>query len=586
MRILLKLCCLLLVAFQAAEAELPWRPFDAKVFQQARLEQKSVLLNLEAVWCHWCHVMEQQTYANPEVQALLLSRFILTKADQDARPDLAARYRDWGWPATIIFDSSGREISKSSGFMPPGEMLEVLQRALEREPHKSASKAEVETISGQGLTSQTRTKLQQAHFDTYDFRLGGLKFKKKFLDADSIELALQRAYRGDQREAQMARMTLTANLKLLDPAWGGMYQYSTHGDWDHPHFEKIIPTQAKNIKFYALGAAVLKDPALIEAAKRIFNYLKQHLQSPGGAFYVSQDADLKKGQSGAAYFALSAVKRAKLGEPAVDRHLYSKENGLVVEALCTLYSVSGDAQVLGAAKRAAEWIMLHRGNKEGGYKHGERDAGGPYLIDSLAMARAFLALYAVSAEKKWLKAAETTGRFMINHFQDPTAGYIAGLNDPLNSISVARSVDDNVAAARFFNLLHHYLGSAEMKSAAQHALNYISLDSVALDDATNEGILLAEQELGAYPTHIAIVGSKRDPAARRLFGAALAVPVVYRRIEWYDAAEGPLANPDISYPDLGRSSAFVCSAGRCSVPIFSPSGVEQTVIAFQNRPTT
>src|SRR5690348_5959284 len=85
-------------------AAISWQPWSDDVFARAKRENKFVLMDLEAVWCHWCHVMDATTYRDPRVVALINQKYIAVKVDQDSRPDIANRYEDWGWPATVIFN--------------------------------------------------------------------------------------------------------------------------------------------------------------------------------------------------------------------------------------------------------------------------------------------------------------------------------------------------------------------------------------------------------------------------------------------------------------------------------------------------
>ena len=89
-----------------------WQPWSDTVFEQARREDRFVILYLEAVWCHWCHVMDEKTYSDPGVNATIAQRYIPVRVDQDSRPDLARRYENYGWPATIVFNADGEEIVK------------------------------------------------------------------------------------------------------------------------------------------------------------------------------------------------------------------------------------------------------------------------------------------------------------------------------------------------------------------------------------------------------------------------------------------------------------------------------------------
>ena len=96
-----------------------WSEWSDDLFARAAAEQRFVILDLEAVWCHWCHVMEKTTYANPEVKELLAAKYLPVRVDQDANPDLSSRYGDWGWPATIVFGPDGTEIAKIRAISSP-----------------------------------------------------------------------------------------------------------------------------------------------------------------------------------------------------------------------------------------------------------------------------------------------------------------------------------------------------------------------------------------------------------------------------------------------------------------------------------
>src|SRR5271156_5379353 len=123
----------ILLAGSLANAAPPivWQGWSDTVFDQAKREHKFVLLDLEAVWCHWCHVMAETTYRDPEVVRLLRARYITVRVDQDARPDLSNRYEDYGWPATVVFDAKGGEIVKRQGYLPPGDMASMLQAIID-----------------------------------------------------------------------------------------------------------------------------------------------------------------------------------------------------------------------------------------------------------------------------------------------------------------------------------------------------------------------------------------------------------------------------------------------------------------------
>ncbi len=104
---------------QPSAQAIVWHPWSNEIFAQATREHKFVLLDLEAVWCHWCHAMDQETYSDRAVQRLMSKSYIAVKVDQDSRPDLSNRYEDYGWPATVILKADGSEIVKRQGYLPP-----------------------------------------------------------------------------------------------------------------------------------------------------------------------------------------------------------------------------------------------------------------------------------------------------------------------------------------------------------------------------------------------------------------------------------------------------------------------------------
>lgn len=561
------LFCLLLPAFPAAAA-VDWHPWSEAVFERARQEKRFVLLDLEAVWCHWCHVMDRETYADPAVQRLLERHYIAVKVDQDARPDLSRRYEDYGWPATIVFAPDGSEIVKRRGFIAPAPFTRLLAAIVaDPTPMKYAGDDRPAAYSSSPLLADhLRKELRRRFAGTHDFRRGGFRQEQKFMDRDAVEYALMLAQRGDSRARRMAVQTLDGALNLIDPVWGGVYQYSTHGDWKHPHFEKIMFVQADYLRLYTLAWLALADPRYLQAALAIDRYVAAFLQSPDGAFYVSQDADLVKGRHSAEYFERDDAGRRALGVPAVDRHLYARENGWMVHALTYLYAATGERDVLARAERAARWALENRRLPGGGFRHDATDPAGPYLEDTLAMGRAFLGLYQVTGERSWLAHAEGAARFMRSLFTVGEAGFVSAAPDGV--LAPRAQTDENLMLARFANLLWHYTGNESYRADAQRAMRYLVSEAVALRRPSEAGVLIADIELSSAPLHLTVVGAKSDVGAREMFLAAQRAPTGYKRIEWWDRAEGRLPNPDVQYPELARAAGFVCTDSTCSLPVF------------------
>ncbi|MHB2021397.1 MAG: YyaL domain-containing protein, partial [Candidatus Xenobia bacterium] len=434
---------------------------------------------------------------------------------------------------------------------------------------------ETVTIPPRGTLSQTeRKKLESLIRQRYDNQLGGWGDAQKFLNWDNVEWCMQQARKQHDRDADhMARQTLDLQFKLIDPVWGGVDQYSDSGDWDHPHFEKIMQFQANNIRIYSLAYAQYHDARYLQAAEKIRGYLKHFLTSPDGAFYVSQDADLKPGEHSGEYYKLDDAARRDLGVPRVDQHIYARENGWAIQALCALYAVSGDSSVLADAQRAATWIEAWRRLPGGGYRHDRVDSAGPYLGDTLAMGQAWLSLYEVTADRADLAHAQAAADFIRKNFSP------AGTVGLVTAVSKSRfnrwhpQADENVAAVRFANLLSRYTGKPEYRKLAEQSMRYLAAPEIA-EVYSAAGILLADTELHTDPTHLTIVGRTSDPDAHALLLTALGFPGAYKRVEWLDRQEGPLPNGDVEYPDMKRAAAYVCSDNRCSRPAFTPDALK------------
>ncbi|MBC7944173.1 MAG: thioredoxin domain-containing protein, partial [Burkholderiales bacterium] len=513
---------------------------------------------------------DRETYSDPDVIKLIESRYIPVRVDQDARPDLSRRYENYGWPATIVFNANGEEIVKRAGYIESKNMMSMLAAIID-DPIPVLyrdSKVVNEFAREPLLLVAVRKELLKRYTETHNFTIGGLKQAQKFMDRDTVEYALWRAKQGDTTSSKIARQTLDGALNLIDPAWGGVYQYSTHGDWKHAHFEKIMQVQAEYMRIFALAYAQFSDPKYLRAGSDIHRYLNAFLTSPEGAFYTSQDADLIRGQHSEDYFALNDAARRKLGIPKVDKHIYARENGWMITGLATLYAASGERKYLDDAVTAANWIIEHRATKDGGFRHDEVDRAGPYLEDTLAMGRAFLALYLATADRAWLGRAEQAANFVRNNF-DAEAGFATAVGS--GPLKPRPTTEENISAARFFNQLARYTGQDSYRKSAEHAMRFLVTPDIALFRLTDAGILLAADELANEPVHITVVGDKRDAKAAQLYRAALRYPAINRRIEWWDKTEGAMPNADVQYPQLGRAAAFVCTNKRCSCRYSKPA---------------
>ena len=361
---------------EGAAGEFAWADLNAEAFARARSEGRIVLIDGSAEWCHWCHVMDATTYSDPEVRKLLGERFLPVKVDIDSRPDFEERYHDWGWPATVLMTADAEEISKFRGYIPPAKFLDVLRAAAAAPapaPGGATSKA---TAMQPGPLSEEQVaeaggRAQRVLDGLWDAREGSWGEPQKVPLYWDNAWALAQARAGSESARKRALFTLEQQRKIIDPVWGGICQYSTDGDWVHPHFEKLTPIQAGAIDNYATAFALTGDAQWLATAQLVRGFVDRFMTGPEGGFYATMDADLnahdatKPLVSGHDYYEKDDAARRALGIPRVDSHEYGRENGLAIAAYVTLNGLAGHTRFDGhrsgrGAPQRGSWRRTRR----------------------------------------------------------------------------------------------------------------------------------------------------------------------------------------------------------------------------------
>jgi uncharacterized protein YyaL (SSP411 family) len=489
-----------------------WQPYAPATFARAKAEGKLLLVDGAAEWCHWCHVMDETTYRDPEVGKLIAARFIAVRVDIDARPDLADRWSDWGWPATIVMAPDGRELGKFRGYLRPERLREVLGSI---DGNALDGGAEVERSFDRGAPVAAlgwvgaRALLDLDGF--WDEAQGGWGSQQKAPIGANIEVELGRASAGDRKAGKRAAFILSQQRAIIDPVFGGIYQYSAGHDWSAPHFEKLMSFQAPQIEAYARGYAVLGDRAWLATADALGGYVASFLRAPDGTFYVNQDADLGAHDHGGrfvdghTYYALDDAHRRALGTPWVDTHVYARENGLAIAAFATLFEVGKDRRNLALATTSAAAIKKSHVGADGSVVHDAASREGPrYLADAAALARGYAVLARASGDGAWLTQAESIATNIVASFADPSTGLLFDATvDPAAGGVFARrepSFPHAVVAARAFCAIGAQTKKAEWTTAGQRTLAAIA--SPKRIDAQGRflgELLLALDECGVRP---------------------------------------------------------------------------------------
>ena len=281
-----------------------WLPWSADAFARAAREGKPVLLSITAAWCQACHEMDRTTYSDPEVAALVRDRFIAVRVDTDRRPDINERYNLGGWPTTAFLTADGDVITGGT-FLPVDRMPGVLTRVasafanvhtLSGPAREARGLAEAEGAGGETYVAHAELDIDaiiESVFATFDEEHGGFGVEPKFPHTAPLHLAMA-LFResGDARWRAIVERTLDAmaNGGLWDAKAGGFYRYSTARDWQLPHTEKLLETNAELLRAYAEAALVFSRRVDRDRCAAIAGFITGALRAEAGG-YRGSDAD-------------------------------------------------------------------------------------------------------------------------------------------------------------------------------------------------------------------------------------------------------------------------------------------------------
>jgi len=322
-----------------------WNSWGEAAFARAQAEDKPILLDIGAVWCHWCHVMDRESYEDPELGRLINRNFIAVKVDRDERPDVDARYQaavsaisgQGGWPLTAFLTPDGRPYFGGTYF-PPGDrygrpgffrVIETMadvwrnrrEEALESAGSVMAAIEHNESFSGRGgeLSLALVDKLVGSALAQFDARNGGFGAQPKFPHSAVLDLLLEVALNRDNvkaREAFTTTLEKMARGGVYDQLAGGFHRYSVDERWIVPHFEKMLYDNTELLRNYVHGFQSLDRPDFLQTAREIVGWLDSTMTDrERGGFYASQDADISLEDDGD-YFTWTLAEARAVLDPA------------------------------------------------------------------------------------------------------------------------------------------------------------------------------------------------------------------------------------------------------------------------------
>jgi uncharacterized protein YyaL (SSP411 family) len=328
---------------QHADNPVDWYPWGEEAFARARADDLPVLLSVGYAACHWCHVMEHESFEDADTARLMNERFVSVKVDREERPDVDGLYMDavvamtghGGWPMTVFLTPDGRPFYGGTYYPPEprhglpsfAQVLQAVSEAYRTQRHDLERQADalVEAIrrgseqppSAEPLTSGLLSGVVPALRRLFDPQEGGFGPAPKFPPASTIELLLRRhAATGDEEALAMARLTLDrmAAGGMYDLLGGGFHRYSVDGRWLVPHFEKMLYDNALLAPAYLHAWEVTGEERYRRVAAETLDYVLRELRLPEGGFASAQDADTD-GVEGLTFTWTDAEVAAVLGEP-------------------------------------------------------------------------------------------------------------------------------------------------------------------------------------------------------------------------------------------------------------------------------
>ena len=605
---------------QHANNPVDWYPWGDEALARAREEDKPILLSVGYAACHWCHVMEHESFEDAATAALMNEHFVSVKVDREERPDIDSVYMDavvsltghGGWPMTVFLTPAGAPFFGGTYYPPePRHGLPSFPQLLQAIANAwRERRSDIERDAG-AITEQLRRTAEPSHEpltsslltdavrglrEQFDPEWGGFGPAPKFPPASVLEFLLRRG------ELELATKTLDAMAAggMYDLVGGGFHRYSVDRQWLVPHFEKMLYDNALLVPVYLHGWLVTGNDRYREVATETLDYMLRELALDEGGFASAEDADTD-GVEGLTYTwteddnvphdllhpfehgrfiirgALDPELRARLFEererrrkPLRDDKAIASWNGLTLAALAEAGRRLGRDDYLDAARSLGEFLLgplstakgrLYRSWRAGQAKH----AG--VLEDYADVANGLYELHTATGELRWLEESRRLAMLAIDLFGDPAdGGFFLTPRDGEELVARKKDFDDHPTPSGnsmlAYVLLHlsRLWGDQELERQAVGVFRFVAPLLPRAPSAFGHALNALDLHFSP-PREIAIVGPPDSEVAR----AALASFDPNAVVAFGPSDEVPL----LAGKDLvdGRPAVYVCEAFACRAPV-------------------
>ena len=605
---------------QHANNPVDWYPWGDEALARAREEDKPILLSVGYAACHWCHVMEHESFEDAATAALMNEHFVSVKVDREERPDIDSVYMDavvsltghGGWPMTVFLTPAGAPFFGGTYYPPEPrhglpsfpQLLQAIADAwrerrsdIERdagaitEQLRRTAEPSREPLTSSLLTDAVRGLRQQ-----FDPEWGGFGPAPKFPPASVLEFLLRRG------ELELATKTLDAMAAggMYDLVGGGFHRYSVDRQWLVPHFEKMLYDNALLVPVYLHGWLVTGNDRYREIATETLDYMLRELALDEGGFASAEDADTD-GVEGLTYTwteeddvpdellhpfehgrliirgALDPELRARLFEererrrkPLRDDKAIASWNGLALAALAEAGRRLGRDDYLDAARSLGEFLLGPLSTAEGrlyrSWRAGQAKHAG-VLEDYADVANGLYELHIATGELRWLEESRRLAVLAVDLFGDPAdGGFFLTPRDGEELVARKKDFDDhptpsgNSMLAYVLLRLSRLWGDQELERQAVGVFRFVAPLLPRAPSAFGHALNALDLHFSP-PREIAIVGPPDSEVAR----AALAPFDPNAVVAFGPSDEVPL----LAGKDLvdGRPAVYVCEAFACQAPV-------------------
>jgi uncharacterized protein YyaL (SSP411 family) len=615
---------------QHAHNPVNWYPWGEDAFALAREEDKPVLLSIGYAACHWCHVMERESFEDEATAQLMNELFVSIKVDREERPDVDAVYMDsvvaltgqGGWPMTVFLTPNGEPFYGGTYYPPeprhglPGfsQVLVAIAQAYREQRDdvgtQAASLADALRRSSQLAPSReplTETLLDEAERvlrTQYDSQWGGFGRAPKFPPASAIEFLLRRG------AFDLALGTLDGMRAggMYDLVGGGFHRYSVDAEWLVPHFEKMLYDNALLVPAYLHAYVLTGERSYLQIVEETVDYCLRELRLDGGGFASAQDADtdgvegltftwtpdevprqelLQPFEHGRSIIrgrltpdersALLAA-RERRPQPLRDDKAIAGWNGLLLAALAEAGRRLERTDWLDAARELAEFLLgplsdngrLHRTWRDGIAK------GTGYLEDYANVAHGLYELHVATGDLRWLHESRRLALLAVEHFaDDERGGFFLTPDDGEELVARQKDLDDNPTPSGNSMLafvllrLSRLWGDDELERRAAGVLRLVRDALVRAPQAFGWALCALDLYLSP-PREVAIVGDAHgDLAQAALRGFAPNAVVAFGPAEEVPLLQGKTLVD-------GRPAVYVCERFACRTPVTDPAELADT----------